>query len=459
MWIVLAVLVGGGGALVYYTKPIRELAQKAQGALDTAKDSTGQATSFATSAANAAGLGPVFALSQVAYSKIQEYGGLSKILDDISADIKNQDIPAALNKIKKVGGKDVEPYLNEVEKAIKEAKGKVSDVDWQGILAKIQDSAGDELKSIINFIKPYIPASGPVIAALASGNFETISSTLTKKIKEEGGDQLKELEATAKKLYSKAEEVTKDKQLDVQSLIKQLKEVDGEDLDKVIKQVKDLARKAGLPADTIESWLAEKGGKFDTDAFVKKAQSLAESGPASVVKDQVQNFDTDKAVEAVKTISPALASLLALTLSQAGVKLGSSGKSAAKDGKEQYEQAKKQLETLTGTLSSASGTLSKDLQSRLQGLQKDLQKSLDEAPSISETTDAAKDAAKQGKLSTAEADKKKKEWEQAAKKVQDDARKHVEAALKDLEKAVESGKAGEGGKTVLAAYKKYLGRD
>lgn len=113
--------------------------------------------------------------------------------------------------------------------------------------------------------------------------------------------------------------------------------MDGEDLDKVIKQVKDLARKAGLPADTIESWLAEKGGKFDTDAFVKKAQSLAESGPASVVKDQVQNFDTDKAVEAVKTISPALASLLALTLSQAGVKLGSSGKSAAKDGKEQCQ--------------------------------------------------------------------------------------------------------------------------
>lgn len=82
----------------------------------------------------------------------------------------------------------------------------------------------NRLPHCLQFIKPYIPASGPVIAALASGNFETISSTLTKKIKEEGGDQLKELEATAKKLYSKAEEVTKDKQLDVQSLIKQLKE-------------------------------------------------------------------------------------------------------------------------------------------------------------------------------------------------------------------------------------------
>jgi len=168
---------------------------------------------------------------------------------------------------------------------------------------------------------------------------------------------------------------------------------DGEDLDKVLKQVKDLAKKAGIPADTIESWIAAKGGKIDTDKLVsfslpiylsssdllplpssstprvhppnivlvllasrrvadcrpsfflslllslsrrshqvKQVQSLASAGQATV-----EHFDTDKVVSSVKTLSPALASLLALTLQKSGVSLGSAGKDSAKGGKEQCE--------------------------------------------------------------------------------------------------------------------------
>lgn len=104
---------------------------------------------------------------------------------------------------------------------------------------------------------------------------------------------------------------------------------------------------------------------------VKKAQSLASAGQTTV-----ENFDTDKVVSSVKVVSPSLASLLALTLSQAGLK--GSGKDAVKGGKEAcefawllvlkrdacltrlrflrfaVEAAKKQIETLTETLKSTS---------------------------------------------------------------------------------------------------------
>jgi len=174
---------------------------------------------------------------------------------------------------------------------------------------------------------------------------------------------------------------------------------DGEDLDKVLNQVKGLAKKAGIPADTIESWIASKGGKIDTDKLVsffllssflllythhpafslplplltlaytrlypplsfssrrrrvadcsppsplflfpspfvfypqvKQVQSLASAGQATV-----EHFDTDKVVSSIKTVSPALASLLALTLQRSGVSLGNAGKDSAKGGKEQCE--------------------------------------------------------------------------------------------------------------------------
>lgn len=64
--------------------------------------------------------------------------------------------------------------------------------------------------------------------------------------------------------------------------------------------------------------------------------------------------DSDKVVTTVKSFSPALASLLSLTLAQAGAKLGSEGKDAAKDGKAQYESTKKQIQSLSTMLKCAS---------------------------------------------------------------------------------------------------------
>lgn len=128
--------------------------------------------------------------------------------------------------------------------------------------------------------------------------------------------------------------------------------VDSDDLDKIVEQVKGVAKKAGIPADQIESWLASKGGKLDTEALIKQAKSLVEAGQDKV-EDASKLVNPDKVVGTIKTFSPALASLLALTLSQAGAKLGGEGQSAAKDGKAQFEATKKQIETLTSTLKSA----------------------------------------------------------------------------------------------------------
>lgn len=37
----------------------------------------------------------------------------------------------------------------------------------------------------------------------------------------------------------------------------------------MLSQAKEIANKAGLPADTIESWLATKSGKIDTEHLVR----------------------------------------------------------------------------------------------------------------------------------------------------------------------------------------------
>lgn len=102
---------------------LRELAAKAHTMIDTTKQGADQASSLTYQAASLAGLGPVLAISQAVYNKIQENGGLTEFLNGVSADLKDQDFGSALAKVKKVGGKEVEPFVDAAEKALKQAKG------------------------------------------------------------------------------------------------------------------------------------------------------------------------------------------------------------------------------------------------------------------------------------------------------------------------------------------------
>jgi hypothetical protein len=253
---------------------------------------------------------------------------------------------------------------------------------------------------------------------------------------------------------------------------------DSEDLDKIIKQVKDVAKKAGIPADQIESWVASKGGKIDTEQLVRQVRSLAEVGQGKL-EGAANLVDSDKVVSTVKGFSPALASLLSLTLSQAGAKLGSEGKDSAKDGKAQYDATKKQIESLSTMLkcasstvtesipgrwplplpsppSAAAGNFSADLEKRVTRLTDNLQKTLDEAPSVEATKDAAKDSAKAGEK-TASAEAKQKEWEQAITKMKEQAKREFDGLRKDLEKEAGEGKKGEAAKKALDLAKGFLG--
>ena len=104
----------------------------------------------ASQAASMAGLGPAFGISQLAYKKIQEAGGISTFFEGLSEDVRNSDVAGALNKIKSVGGKEVEPYIAKAEKALKDAGGKASDVDWKSVLDGLKEEVGDEFKGVIS---------------------------------------------------------------------------------------------------------------------------------------------------------------------------------------------------------------------------------------------------------------------------------------------------------------------
>lgn len=104
----------------------------------------------------------------------------------------------------------------------------------------------------------------------------------------------------------------------------------------------------------------------------------------------------------------------------------------------------------------ASGGFSEDLQKRVNNLSSALQKTLDEAPSVESTANAAKDSAKKGEK-TSSAESKQQDWEAAVKKMKDQVKKEVEGLYKDIEKEVGESKKGEGLKKALDLAKGFMG--
>lgn len=100
----------------------------------------------------------------------------------------------------------------------------------------------------------------------------------------------------------------------------------------------------------------------------------------------------------------------------------------------------------------ASGSLSGDVQKRVSALQADLQKTLDSAPSVSSTANAAKESAKSGEK-TSDAESKQKEWEQTLQKAKKDFKKQLDGVVADLEKA---GGKDENVKKALELAKAYF---
>ena len=102
------------------------------------------------------------------------------------------------------------------------------------------------------------------------------------------------------------------------------------DVDELVKQLKDAAGKAGLPADTIESWVKSKAGEKQIDAEEMVSLTITDSWDqadvqAKSLEDKLKTAakflpgDPQDLVKQVETVSPSVAKLLQQALEQAEV--------------------------------------------------------------------------------------------------------------------------------------------
>jgi hypothetical protein len=69
------------------------------------------------------------------YSNIaNQEGGLNGFLSSL----KDKDLQGVIDEVKKAGGDDVKRVVDKVEKKLKEAKGKATDVDWRALAQELK---------------------------------------------------------------------------------------------------------------------------------------------------------------------------------------------------------------------------------------------------------------------------------------------------------------------------------
>lgn len=109
------------------------------------------------------------------YNKLEQHGGISKVLGDL----KDQDFGAVLAKIREVGGKDVEPAVAEMEKALKDAGGEVSKIDWKGLGDKLKGKMGAEYQAAFDVSVASASSSRPLALKMSTDFPPQSSSPLT----------------------------------------------------------------------------------------------------------------------------------------------------------------------------------------------------------------------------------------------------------------------------------------
>ncbi|KAK4684706.1 hypothetical protein P7C73_g5461, partial [Tremellales sp. Uapishka_1] len=295
MYIVLAVILAGGTAGYLYIKPMRDVASATHQAINSAKSGSDGLSGIAGGVAQAVLPAGVFGI----YSHLaSQDGGLEGYLSKL----KDGDLESALEPLKKYGGKDVARIVEKIEKKVKEAGGKPSDIDWKGLVDELKGELGATGSKAVDMVTDRLPSSKDIDA-------------MVEKAKSIGQEQLKGLEDSASKILQQVQQAKKDGKSGTDSFINGLKDVAPADLDSLIKQLKDAGNKAGLPSDTIESWLKAKGeeGKVDAEAMAKQLQDKLRT-----VSKFIPGEPKDL-VKQVEKVSPSLAKLLAEALQQAGL--------------------------------------------------------------------------------------------------------------------------------------------
>ncbi|KAK8858531.1 hypothetical protein IAR55_002758 [Kwoniella newhampshirensis] len=294
MFIVLAALVGLGGAGYYYMKPVRDVAALTHQTVGSLKENAGQLGDYA---GYAKGLLPpgAFAL----YSALSSQpGGVNGFLSSL----KDKDLSDVLDELKKVGGDDVKRVVEKVQKKVEEAKGNVHDVDWRALAKDLKGELPEGSQKVVDMLIGQIPDKADIDAWI-------------KKAKETGEEQLKQVEVAASKVLKEVEKAKKDGKGNADAFLKGLKQTAPDDVDSLIKQLKEAAKNAGLPADAAESWLKSKveDGKVDADALVKQLESRLQTASKFIPGEPKE------LVKQVEQVSPSLAKLLAQALEQTGI--------------------------------------------------------------------------------------------------------------------------------------------
>lgn len=147
MYIVLAVLLGGGFAGYTYMKPVRDAAATASQAVDSAK---GQADNWVNAASQITGIataGLPAGLLSLYHHLNKQPGGITGFL----AGLKDQkDLDGVLAKLKEAGGDDMKPIIEAVEKKVKQAGGKLEQVDWKALAEELKGQVGEGGQKVID---------------------------------------------------------------------------------------------------------------------------------------------------------------------------------------------------------------------------------------------------------------------------------------------------------------------
>jgi len=141
---------------------------------------------------------------------------------------------------------------------------------------------------------------------------------LAAKLKSEGKDKLKDLEAAASKVYANVEKAAKEQDKTGDAFVAGIKATKDEDLDKLAKALKDLANSAGLPADTVIDYARDKAkeGKDYAEQYAKEVQDKFDLAAKWLPVDE------DSAVKAASDISPSLGKIVKELLDEAKEKYG-----------------------------------------------------------------------------------------------------------------------------------------